>query len=103
MRHFKWMWFLLLTLAGCFGQGNYLPEPVKPTDRGATRIVASGEYSSTMDWLNSPWGQPGDVFPLPVFVVIDQNHRACVVDEKAWVFARTREWHVCKTGWRFAR
>ena len=99
------IFIIFALLLGCFGQGNYLPEPVLPSDKNAKMLSANPtrEYITSQDWSRSPWYRIDDsTTPLPVLLLIADDGMACLVDNKTWALAQPRKVVSCSK-WRFPR
>jgi hypothetical protein len=103
---------LTLLLAGCaagaysFPKG-YLPAPAVHDSLAAepmkvVRVFRSAFYPTRDEWVASPYYRIGDgIITLPVKVLIDYRHRACLVPDQ--IFAMQPREIACPRGWRTAR
>lgn len=94
----------LLLVVGCFGQGNYLPEPPRADAPRVKVIRGVGAFISTFQWEASPWARITDgILPIPVLIVVAQDNSACIVEGKAWAVAKQGDRYSCPAAWRLAR
>jgi len=94
---------LLIGMAACGHLGSrVIPEPAKPGDYNAKRVVRVAVLASTSTWERSPYYRTGDI-GWPPQVVVAQDGTVCplwhiVVDEPS-----PNDFFACPTQWRFAR
>jgi len=65
------------------------------------RIVASRAYNSWQNWTRSPYFRIDDSIKLPIYLLIDQADRACIVPDEIW--AMQPRYAACPTAWRARR
>ena len=99
----KRLLLLVLLLAACLGHGHW-PEAVSDRPTGnARRIEGVTQYLTHIEWEQSPYWRLGDFFHGPVFVVVTNDHSACIVPGEVWAIAHRGDYVTCTDHWRFPR
>jgi hypothetical protein len=87
---------LALLVSACATAG-VAPAPVFP-------VRHTMVFSSSLDWRRTPWFRTSDLAATgPVYVLIADGDRACVVSAETWIRVLGGHLHSCDTGWRVAR
>ena len=88
---------LAFLVSGCATHRVAPSQPVFPVRH--TEI-----FSSWFEWQRTPWYRPKDLSTTgPVYVVLGDGNRACVVTPDIWVRVLSGVLYSCPTGWREAR
>jgi hypothetical protein len=88
---------VLALLVWACGTAGVAPAPVFPVRQTAV-------FSSWLDWQRTPWFRTSDLAANgPVYVIIADGDRACVVSAQAWIRVIRDQLHSCETGWRAPR
>lgn len=80
---------------------NATQQPV-PKDIGV--IVNRDVFTDHWSWQASPWFRPSaQELDYPVFILIDIQGRACIVNAADWVTVMDNEHYDCRNGWLRSR
>lgn len=98
--------FLALTFvlfAAC--GGNPLPEwKTSPTPGADTkRIDHLEKFANVTTWHRSPYSRLDDGLDFPIYVIVAEDHTACVAPAEDWTIANHGDFYPCPGKWRVAR
>ena len=72
---------------------------VRPS-HNARMVKTSLIFNTVREWEASPWWRPSDGYIIfPIFVVLDGNRNACVVDAGVWALQPHSELYECDGKW----
>lgn len=95
--------WLLLLLAACGTNG--LPEwKTDPTPSVNTKRVDHLEkVGNTLAWQRSPYFRIDDKLEMPVYLIVADDHTACIAPPEDWTIASHGDFYPCPDKWRIPR
>ena len=94
---------LLLLVAAC--GGNPLPEwKTDPSPApNAKRVDHLEKASNTLAWQRSPYFRIDDRVDPPVYLIVADDHTACIASAEDWTIANHGDFYPCPDKWRLPR
>ena len=99
----RWELAGALLLAAC--GGNPLPAwKTSPTSGPNTKRVDHLErFNNTQAWHRSPYSRVDDALDLPVYIIVADDHTACIAPADDWTIAHPGDFYPCPGQWRTAQ
>jgi hypothetical protein len=98
---------LALTLAfliACGGSRGLPDWKTSPRPRpNAKRVDYLEQITSTQIWYLSPYFRPGDSLSVPVYLIVAEDHTACIAPALDWTVVAIGDFYPCPRMWRIAR
>ena len=94
----------LLLLAACVGSRG-LPDwktSPKPS-ASAKRVEYLAQITSTQVWQQSPYFREGESVVVPVYLIVAEDHTACLTSALDWTIASPGDFYPCPGKWRIPR
>lgn len=94
---------LLVLVAAC--GGNALPSwKTDPTPAmNSKRVDHLEKAGNTLAWQRSPYFRIDDKLEMPVYLIVADDHTACIVPPEDWTIATRGDFYPCPDRWRIAR
>jgi len=94
---------LLVLVVAC--GGNPLPEwKTDPTpSMNSKRVDHLLKINNTLAWQQSPYFRIDDKVEMPVYLIVADDHTACVSTAEDWTIASRGDFYPCPGKWIIAR
>ena len=95
---------ILAFLVACGGSRGLPDWKTSPRPRpNAKRVDYLEQITSTQIWYLSPYFRPGDSLSIPVYLIVAEDHTACIAPALDWTLVAIGDFYPCPRRWRIAR